>query len=268
MREGTALERTQNEKKGFGITSFVLHTIAMALMLCDHLWATVVPGADWLTWLGRLAFPLFAFMLAEGYFYTKDFRKYLLRMVFFALLSEIPFNLTYTTLFIYPFQQNVLWTFLLALLCMKAVDKMRGKMIWYVALPVGLLVTGGFMLAAQLLMTDYGSWGLGMVMLFYAFHRQGPFSAVLGERKWLRMAGQLCGMVFINFFMIKGITVPVSLFRWTFELPRQGAAVLALGIIWLYGGERGYYNRTVKWVNYLFYPVHMLVLGLLMRFWM
>ena len=62
-------------KTKFDISSFGLHLLAMGLMLCDHLWATVVPGNDWLTCIGRLAFPIFAFMTVEGYFHTKNLKK-------------------------------------------------------------------------------------------------------------------------------------------------------------------------------------------------
>lgn len=58
-----------------GISSFTLHIIAMLLMLCDHLWATVFSRYAWLTWVGRLAYPIFAFMLVEGYFHTRQFEK-------------------------------------------------------------------------------------------------------------------------------------------------------------------------------------------------
>ena len=54
-------------KQKFELTSFALHMMAMVLMLCDHLWATLLTSQDWLTWVGRIAFPLFAFMLAEGF---------------------------------------------------------------------------------------------------------------------------------------------------------------------------------------------------------
>ena len=57
-------------------TSFSLHVMAMLFMLCDHLWGTIVPGADWLTCIGRLAFPIFAFMIVEGCFRTKNVKKY------------------------------------------------------------------------------------------------------------------------------------------------------------------------------------------------
>ena len=63
-----------SKKISFEITSAALHILAMVLMLCDHLWGTIVPGNDWLTCVGRLAYPIFAFMIVEGYFHTKNLK--------------------------------------------------------------------------------------------------------------------------------------------------------------------------------------------------
>ncbi len=109
------------------IDSFTLKLLAMALMLCDHMWATIIPGNLWLTCLGRLAFPIFAYQIVEGFFCTRSFRRYWGRLFLFALLSEVPFNLMYGGSPVYPFHQNVLFTFCLALLLVRLLEKVRER---------------------------------------------------------------------------------------------------------------------------------------------
>lgn len=88
------IERTihMKEMKIDGITSFSLHILAMALMLCDHLWATLFPAQEWMTCIGRMAFPVFAFMIVEGYFYTSNVRRYMGRIL--CLQSSLKYPLT------------------------------------------------------------------------------------------------------------------------------------------------------------------------------
>ena len=114
------------EKKR-GIDSFTLHILAMLFMLCDHLWATLFPAQEWMTCVGRLAFPIFAFMIAEGCYYTSNVKKYMLRLFLFAIISEIPFNLIMGSSVFYPFHQNVLWTFLLGVLSIQIIEKAKKK---------------------------------------------------------------------------------------------------------------------------------------------
>ena len=86
----------------FDLSAAALHILAMVLMLMDHLWATLLPAQEWLTCAGRVAFPIFAFMAVEGYFHTHDLKKYTLRLLLFALLSEVPFDLMYGGTWFYP----------------------------------------------------------------------------------------------------------------------------------------------------------------------
>ncbi len=244
------------KKNRTGISSFALHIIAMVLMLCDHLWGTIVPGNDWLTLIGRIAYPIFAFMIVEGYFHTRSFKKYLLRLFLFALLSEIPFNLMHETSFFAPLNQNVLWTFILALLCMKLLDKIRAKMKLWFSIPLCALVILLFTLLGMFTFVDYMHYGIWMILVFYFFR----------GNKWYHYAGQLVGIGYINLFAMKGLVFPTEIFGHVFEIPQQGAAVLALILIWCYRGKRGYHNTVTKYAFYAFYPIHMLILGLIAKF--
>ena len=242
------------EKRPVGIDALTLHILAMLFMLCDHAWATVISGQEWLTAVGRLAFPIFAFMLAEGFRRTGSAKRYALRLLVLALLSEIPFDLMYGATVFYPFHQNVIWTFLIAMLCMWAISAVRkhGKIL--LTIPVCLIAAAVGYLAGRLLMTDYGGEGVLTVLLFYLF----PGKA------WWQKLFQTLGMIGLNCILLASLVIPVSLFGHTVELPEQGLALLALIPIWLYNGKQGYHSRCTRLICYGFYPVHMLILALCM----
>lgn len=242
--------------KNFELTAAVLHIIAMTLMLMDHLWATLLPTREWLTCAGRVAFPIFAFMAVEGYFHTRSFKKYILRMLLFAVLSEIPFDLMYGGTWFYPVHQNVLWTFLLSLLgvwLMKQVRK-KGKT-WMYLLVCVLVVLAGLVLGT-LCMVDYYGAGVLTVFVFYFLH----------GRKWWCFLGQLAALYWLNVELLGGLMYPVQLFGMEFELCQQGLALLALIPIWLYRGRQGYHSKPFQYLCYAFYPVHMLLLVVVLNF--
>ena len=136
------------------LTSAGLHVLAMFFMLLDHMWATVLPW-NWMTCVGRLAFPIFAFMAVEGYFHTRSFRRYMLRLLLFAVISEIPFNLMYNGSVFYPYHQNVIWTFLLGLACIRLIEaaKATGKQwVYWIAAAAAVMV--GFALGWLLMVAS------------------------------------------------------------------------------------------------------------------
>ena len=69
-----------------GLDAMSLRLLALGLMLLDHLWGTIVPGNMWMTYVGRLAFPIFAFQVTEGFFHTSDRKRYMQRLLLFGLL--------------------------------------------------------------------------------------------------------------------------------------------------------------------------------------
>ena len=234
-------------------TSMSLHLMAMGFMLCDHLWATIVPGNDWLTCIGRLTFPIFAFLTVEGYFHTHSFKKYMTRLLIFAILSEIPFNLVMGSSWFYPIHQNVLWTFLLGLGLIHLNEKAKktGKLVRRILTGIGT-VCMAYVLGI-LLFVDYYHAGVLMVLVFYFFR----------GRKWWNFIGQFLLLYYINVELLAGYTYEFTLFGETYYFVRQGFALLALIPIWLYQGNEGYKSKTLQYVYYGFYPVHLLILALL-----
>lgn len=241
------------EKKKIGMTSFGLHVLAMVFMLLDHLWATILTDQHWMTNVGRLAFPIFAFLIAEGYFRTRNVKKYMGRLFVFALISEIPFNLMTGGGWVYPYHQNVLWTFLIAILCMIGIDKTKSssRNIAVKVILILLIVLGGW-IAGTITFVDYYGFGVLTVLTFYAFHK----------KRWWDYLAQIIILYYINVELLGGLYFQVNIFGVTLEIVQQGLALLALPIIWLYNGERGYHKKWWQYFCYAFYPLHMLVLYL------
>ncbi len=248
------------DNKSFGgISSDTLRLLATVFMLADHLWASVIPGNRWLTDIGRLAFPIYAFMISEGYIHTSDSKKYLKRLLFFAFVSEIPFNLFYSGSVIDPFNQNVLFTFVWGLLAIMQIDKIKRNVFLksekpaIVLQPVikALLMIALISFGAKFTFTDYKFSGYLTVVMFYIF-RGFPFA-------WLC---QLVGMVYLNWIWFKGEILLIEFFGRVLEIPNQAYAVFALVFIWMYNGKKKKSAKTgiSRYGFYLFYPAHMLVL--------
>ena len=239
-------------KTKLNLSSFTLHILAMLFMLSDHIWATTNISGQWLTCIGRIAFPIFAFLIVEGFYHTHNRKKYMMRMFLFALISEIPFNLMYSGSLVNPFHQNVLWNFLVSLICMNAIHKLKhkGSRIIYGLIP--LIVLAGYMIAT-LIMSDYYGAGVLMVMSFYFFRGRSAKYKVM----------QLLALIYINCYILAGLVYIWDIGPFTFEFPQQGFAVFALIPIWLYNGRQGPYNKVIKNIYYWFYPVHALLLALL-----
>ncbi len=231
-----------------------LKLLAITFMLIDHLWASLISGNQWMNYVGRMAFPIFAFQIVEGYIHTSNFKKYALRLFIFALVSEIPFNLFYSGSWFFPFYQNVMFTLLLGLLAIHFLDtylKDRANKNPYLSfLKVLLCILLGF-----IGFTDYGALGVLMVISFYIF-RDYKYGIIY----------QIISLFVINVFFFNGLFIPINILGITLEFPTQGFALLAFVFIGLYNGKKGRESNLSKYSFYIFYPLHMLILYILSTF--
>ena len=240
-----------------GISQEALKLIACVSMLIDHVGATVVldgfryAGTETGAWtlyriyllmrvIGRIAFPIYCFLLAEGAHYTHSPRRYALRLAIGAVLSELPFDLAFFGGWTWIYQ-NVMLTMLLGFLALEAMGKCRN---WLLK----LLAAAPFALVAEWCQTDYGGAGVLLIVLF-GITRELPHRGLL----------QLAGMALICGFLIPGSTITIGPFRIGIEL----FALLGMIPIFWYSGRKTTSGKAVQWGFYLFYPVHLTILYLL-----
>lgn len=242
------------KKVKFEINSVWLHIFAMSFMLLDHMWATLFLDYDWMTCVGRIAFPIFAFMTVEGYMHTSNLKKYITRLLITAVISEIPFNLMVAGTWIYPYHQNVIWTFLIGLMLIHFNELARKKEKPWLNILVAVATTLLGVVLGILSFSDYNAAGVLTVLVFY----------FLREKKWWNLLIQLALLYYINVEYLKGYCFDVTVFGKTFTIVQQGFALLSLAFIWLYKGKQGKKNKAFQYFCYAFYPLHMVILWLLM----
>lgn len=207
-----------------------LKLIACVTMLIDHVGAVFFPQNLWLRIIGRLAFPVYCFLLAEGVHHTQNPAKYALRLFVGLLLAEIPFDLVFFGGFTWA-HQSVMFTLLLAFL--------MGMLMKKLPLLGKLLAVIPFYFAAELLHTDYGGMGIIMCAVF-----------LIGRELSEPLLFQTVGMVLIN----------MSYFLRSYIQPY---AILAIVPIALYSGQKATGSKWVQRAFYLFYPAHLLALWLI-----
>ena len=218
-----------------------LKLIACAAMLLDHIGAVFCPGIG-LRIIGRIAFPIYCFLLAEGIHYTREPRKYGLRLLVGALLSEIPFDLLFFGKITLA-HSSVMVTLLLGFLYGQAAKRAT-------RLAVQILLILPFAVAAELLGTDYGGWGIALVALF-----------VLSRGRERVRVIQVIVLAFIC-WMIGGYTLRFGSVR----IPIEMAALAALIPIFCYSGQKITKNTWIQRGFYLFYPVHLMILLCISQF--
>lgn len=246
-------------EKKFGMTGTWLKLIAVTTMFIDHIGAGIIEiwlYGNWYSFpedyrqkmemvdgvlraIGRIAFPIFCYMLVEGFLHTRNVKKYGLRLFVVGLISEIPFDYLFANDIFNLYHNNVMWELLLGLLVLNSIsyveqlninNKVKNLQIMLVLL-VGMLI--GYFTAL-----DYGAGGICCIAAMYMWN---------GTERIQR---------------VKAFAVGVLVLVVTFGL-KEAWAFLGLIPMYFYNGTRGADNKAIRLFFYLFYPVHIILLGLI-----
>lgn len=209
----------------------------MISMAVDHTGAVLVPfGSLYLGMriAGRLAFPIYCFLLTQGLIHTRSWKRYLVRLTLFGLLSEIPFDWAISGRLFHPQMQNVYFTLALGLGAMAFVRYGTGRLSWEQRLILG---GAGAMAAAWILKTDYSFRGILLILALYLV-QSSPVKR---------------GLVPVIYGLVFG--------QWM-EL---GAYAITGLLLFFYNGQKG--KSRLGYLYYAFYPLHLLALSFL-RQWL
>ena len=237
------------------VTSFVLKIIAIISMLMDHtsaaLYNAIPTEMNWLyntgRMIGRMAFPLFCFMIVEGYYHTRNKWRYLGSLIFLAVISELPFDAIFSNSDFklnYNYQ-NVFFTLAIGLLTIILAGEISARVTnIFLSGVLQLFMIQIMLFAAGMLKSDYGSLGLELILMIYYFEKI-PVLLKKDNLKFIFAATAVLAW-FIYFDSVRGSIIE------SYGLP-------AVILIMLYNGKRGDY-KIPKYVFYFFYPVHLIIL--------
>ena len=246
------------------MSALILRIIACVAMLLDHI--GYINGNLVLRAIGRIAFPIFVYLLYNGFTHTSCRWRYALRLGIFAVISQIPFSLLCTNTLTHQ-TGNVFFTLLAGLLCIWSTDLLRGHKVskWLCWLPTVIFLV---VYKAGWIQSDYGGRGIVLAIIFYLFD---------GKKWWQRMLVVVLSLIAVFYNQLTSMVIALLL-HGTFSIPQlsrwelwQLFSLGALPLIFLYNGKRGprpsdkVLAKLTQISFYLFYPLHMIVLWLLTR---
>lgn len=203
----------------------MMQWIAMITMLIDHIGAVFYPQVEELRIIGRIAFPIYAFAVYIGYKHTRNVQKYIWRLFWIAVLSQVPFMAAFNHLSL-----NVVWTLWASLLVLLVLDKLPNRLL-------GIPIVIGAGIIMEITAMDYGMYGLLLVLLFRYF--QGPI-LVLGH-------------VLLTALYIQLYSSSVQMY--------SVVATLGIAIAQYYGA--GFRLKGPRWIWRYFYPAHLAIIAII-----
>ncbi|MDR1712585.1 MAG: conjugal transfer protein TraX [Coriobacteriales bacterium] len=233
-----------------GLSGNALKIIAIVAMTCDHLAWLIFPGfsthpiALSMHVVGRLTAPIMMYFIAQGYYHTRDVKRYVARLLAFALLAQLPYSLLFGDTFTFPFGGlNVMWTFAMGLTAL-AIYKSDNPRLrpWMKQILVWACLFAAFP----------GDWSMpGAVAILYMGRNHGNF-----KRQMLFLMLWMACYALVYALAIDPLYGCLQLL-----------VCLAIPLLACYNGQRGAFSsgtagKVMKWLFYIYYPAHLLLLSL------
>lgn len=203
------------------MNSFQIKILACILMVMDHIGAIIFTEVEILRIIGRLSFPIFAFILTEGYLHTKNIKKYLIRLLIFAIIPQIPYSIAFGFGIL-----NIFFTLFAGMIALLIDDKVENKILKYI-----LIIFVAYL--SQILNMDYGYYGVLLIYLFKKFKNDFKFL--------------FFSILLLNISVYSNSNIQIY-------------SIFSLFFIKMYNGEIGLNNLWVKYGFYFFYPLHILII--------
>ena len=224
----------------FEISAFSLKIIAIIAMTFNHIahaFIDVLPVylLAPLYVAGGLTFPIMAYLMIEGYHKTSNLKKYMLRLLIFALIAVFPFFLVFKVSVL-----NVLFTFLLGLICLYLHDRMKNRALFWLFFVVIVAVT---------LFCDWPLLGVPMILMFGLIKKPGlkiVLTTVIVSLMMIALVVLMSGDQNSHIWLDIGFNIVI---------------LATIPLLFAYNGKRGYSPRTLRYLFYIYYPAHLFVIG-------
>ena len=234
------------------MTSFHLKIIALITMFIDHIGYVIFPNHFWLRYIGRIAFPIYAFLISEGLKKTSNIKKYLKNLLILAVTSEIFYDLCFNKNISLFYKTNTVYTLFIASLSIYLYNKNYNNITKYLSLLLGLSIS-------YILKTDYDILGVLLIFIFYFLHNKYQYliyGIIWVNIKYLSNISYILQYIFNKNIYLPNIYVINSLGLYLFT-------IVPFLIIMFYNNKKG---NSLKYIFYILYPLHLFILCIIKLF--
>lgn len=234
------------------MTSFHLKIIALITMFIDHIGYVIFPNHFWLRYIGRIAFPIYAFLISEGLKKTSNIKKYLRNLLILALISELFYDLCFNKNINLFYKTNTIYTLFIASLSIYLYNKNSNSIIKYLSLLLGLSIS-------YILKTDYDILGILLIFIFYFLHNKYEYliyGIIWVNIKYLNNISYILQYIFNKNIYLSNIYIINSLGLYLFT-------IVPFIIIMFYNNKKG---NSLKYIFYILYPLHLFILCIIKLF--